>query len=113
MRVGAADQIYLSLSLLPLSTQLLYQCVSPKRVVCALYSFSLCARSVYSWSFESDEASAKAGGHRWVYNPDLPVRFVVIPRAAKDASELRTFTWGAGQPGHVASAWEEDQGGKM
>lgn len=64
--------------------------------------------TVYSWSFEADEESAQAGGHRWVYNPDLPVRFAVISRDAKTADEIKVFTWGAGQPGHVASAWEED-----
>jgi carotenoid cleavage dioxygenase len=68
---------------------------------------------VYSWSYSADVERMKAGGHHWIYDPDQPIRFAVVPRDLHDKSEVKWFEWGHGQPGHIASGWEENHGKTM
>jgi hypothetical protein len=52
----------------------------------------------------------KQGGHHWTYDEKLPITWAMIPRNAQDNSEIKFFKFAAGQPGHIASGWENAEG---
>jgi carotenoid cleavage dioxygenase len=55
----------------------------------------------------SDLERLKAGGPHFVYDPDMPQIFGVVPRMGR-ADEVRWFEGPPGFPGHTVNAYEED-----